>query len=555
MDFKEEAIKLLKKEVKDPVLEIPPNQDLGDYAFPCFTLAKEQKKAPNIIAQELAKKLKTNKYIQEIKAIGPYVNFFVNKDILSTEILTEILTEKDNYGKSNIGKNKKYMVEFFQGNTHKAVHIGHVRNICIGSSLSKILEFVGYNVIRVNYQGDIGPHVATALWGMKHFNEQPGENKAIFLGDMYAKANQMAKDDIEIIKEIQSINKKIYEKDPELTKLWKETRQWCLDYFNGIYKDFGFKFDKFYFESQVEEDAVKLSKSLVKKGIAEVSDGAIIVNLKDSNLGVAVLLTGFGTPLYHAKDLALAKLKAKEYKLDKSIHVVGKEQEFYFSQLFKIFELINSPLKNKSYHLGYGLIMLPEGKMSSREGNVIIYDDLINKLREECYEETKKRHDWDDKKLRETSEKIAFSALKYTMLNKENNRTIVFDIKNSINFEGDTGPYIQYSYARANSILKKSDSKIKPNYLLLKEKHEISLITKLASFSSVVKDSALAYRPDIIANYAYDLAQNFSDFYHNCHCISDNKELEAARLALVKATKQVIKNSLNLLGIDVLEEM
>ncbi|MDD5650547.1 MAG: arginine--tRNA ligase [Candidatus Nanoarchaeia archaeon] len=555
MDFKEEVIKLLKTEVKDPVLEVPPNIDLGDYAFPCFALAKEQSKAPNIIAQELTKKLKPTKYIQEIKAIGPYVNFFINKEILTNQIIQEILTEKDNYGRSNIGKKKKYMIEFFEGNTHKAVHIGHVRNICIGCSVSKILEFAGYDVIKVNYQGDIGPHVATAIWGMKHFNEQPGENKAIFLGDMYARANQMAKDDIEIIKEIQEINKKIYEKDPELTKLWKETRQWSLDYFNGIYKEFGFKFDKLYFESQVEQDAVRLAKDLVKKKIAEISEGAIIVDLKEFNLGVAVLLTRFGTPVYHAKDLALAKLKAKDYKLDKSIHVVGKEQEFYFNQVFKIFELMKSPLKNKSYHLGYGLVMLPEGKMSSREGTVITYDDLINKLREETYNQTKNRHDWDESKLKEVSEKIAFSALRYSMLNKENNRTITFDWKNSLNFEGDTGPYIQYSYARANSILKKVDSKIKPNYELLKERSELILIGKLAKFPSIVKDSALGYRPDLIANYAYDLAQTFSDFYHNCQCISDNKELEATRLSLVKATKQVIKNSLNLLGIDVIEEM
>ena len=555
MDFKEEVLKLLKNVAKDAVLEMPPNPELGDFSFPCFHLSKGCKKSPNEIANELATKIKPNKYIKEIKAINGYINFYVNKDILVTKTLNDILTEKDNYGKSNMGKNKNYMIEFFQGNTHKAVHIGHVRNICIGCSVSKILEFTGYKVIRVNYQGDIGPHVATALWGMQHFNEQPTGNKAIFLGIMYAKANQLARDNIEIIKEIQEINKKIYEKDPKLTELWKKTRQWCLNYFDDIYNDFDVKFDKLYFESQVEKDGVKISRDLVKKGIAELSDGAVIVNLKNINLGVAVLLTRFDTPLYPAKDLALAKIKSKDYKINKSIHIVGKEQEFYFNQLFKIFELMNSPMKNKSYHLEYGLVMLPEGKMSSRGGNVIIYDDLIKKLKEESYNETKKRHDWDDAKLKQVSEKIAFSALKYSMLNKENTRIIVFDVKNSIKFEGDTGPYIQYSYARASSILKKSVNKIKPNYLLLKDKNEINLINKLSSFHSIIKDSAANYRPDIIANYVYNLAQIFSDFYHHCQCISDDKELEASRLALVKATRQVIKNSLNLLGIEVLEEM
>lgn len=556
MNYKEEVLKLLSKFVKDPILEIPPNPELGDYAFPCFSIAKVQNKSPNEVAKELVAKLKPNKYINKILVIGPYVNFFINKDILAEATLKEILTKKDSYGRSNIGKNKKQMVEFFHANTHKGVHIGHIRNICLGESISKILYFSGYNVIRANYQGDIGPHVAACLWGLLNMQERiPKQSKALFLGEIYSKVNELMKNDERIQEEVREINKKLYLGDKKIISLWNQSREWCLKDFNKIYKDFGVKFDKLYFESQVEKEAIKIVNNLLKKKVAKVSDDAVIIDLKAYDLGVAVLLTRYGTPVYHAKDIALAALKSKQYKIDKSIHVVAKEQEFYFNQLFKIFGIIKSPLANKSLHLIYGLVMLPEGKMSSREGNVVLYEDLINKIREETLKETQKRHKWNTKKIGEVSNKIAFSALKYSMLNRENNKIILFDWKTSLNFEGDTGPYVQYAYARASSILKKSKNKLKLDYLLLKDPFESKLVKHLSNFPFIVQEAATHYRPDIIANYAYNLAQIFNEFYHNCAVISEDKQLEAARIGLVKATMQVIKNSLNLLGISVLEEM
>ncbi|MBS3163106.1 arginine--tRNA ligase [Candidatus Woesearchaeota archaeon] len=556
MDYKEEVLKLLSKFVKDPILEIPPNPELGDYAFPCFSIAKVQSKSPNEIAKELVAKLKPNKYVNKILVMGPYINFFINKDILAGAAIKNILEKKDSFGKSNIGKSKKQMIEFFHANTHKGVHIGHIRNICLGESISKILDFSGYNAIRANYQGDIGPHVAACLWGLLNMQERvPKENKALFLGEIYSKVNELMKNDKKIQEGVREINKKLYSGDKKIVSLWKKSREWCLKDFNKIYKDFGVKYNKLYFESEVEKDAIKISNNLLKNKIAQVSDDAVIIDLKAYDLGVAVLLTRYGTPVYHSKDIALAVLKSKQYKLDKSIHVVAKEQEFYFNQLFKMFEIIKSPLANKSLHLIYGLVMLPEGKMSSREGNVVLYKNLINKIKEETLKETQKRHKWNAKKLEEVSNKIAFSALKYSMLNRENNKIILFDWKTSLNFEGDTGPYVQYAYARASSILKKSKNKLNPDYLLLKDPFELKLVKHMSNFPFIVREAATHYRPDIIANYTHNLAQIFNEFYHNCAVISEDKPLEAARLSLVKATMQVIKNSLNLLGISVLEEM
>ena len=333
MDFKEEVLKLLKKEVKNPVLEVPPSKELGDYAFPCFSIAKVQNKSPNEIAKELVAKLKPNKYINKILVIGPYINFFINKDILTGITIKNILEKKDSFGKSALGKNKKQMVEFFHANTHKGVHIGHIRNICLGESISKILDFSGYDVIRANYQGDIGPHVAACLWGLLNMQERiPKENKALFLGEIYSKVNELMKNDEKIQLGVKEINKKLYLGDKKLVSLWKKSREWCLKDFNKIYRDFGVKFDKLYLESEVEKDAIKISNNLLKSKIAQVSDDAVIIDLKAYDLGVAVLLTRYGTPVYHSKDIALAALKSRQYKMDKSIHVVAKEQEFYFNQ-------------------------------------------------------------------------------------------------------------------------------------------------------------------------------------------------------------------------------
>jgi len=453
---------------------------------------------------------------------------------------------------------KKIIVEFFHANTHKGVHIGHIRNISIGESLCRILEATGNKVYRVNYFGDIGPHVAKCLWAYLNLKKkEPKDNKGVWLGKLYALANEKAKKSIKVEEQIKEINNKLYAKDKKLVQIWKKTRKYCYDDFDKIYKIFGFKFDRLYPESECEKPGKQVVSQLLKKGIAEKSDGAIIADLKKYDLAVTVLLSSENNVLYHAKDLGLLTLKSKEYKnIDKSLHVVGSEQNLYFKQLFKIFGLMKHKYAKISQHLSYGLVMLPEGKMSSREGTLVFFEDLKNKLLENAEKEIKKRHKLNKKELQERTEKIAYSALKFGMIHREFNKSIVFDWDKALDFEGETGPYIQYTYARIASILRKSkENSSKTDYSLLNSIEEQAIVTKLSQFKPTIENAALTYKPNLISHYLIELSQLFNEFYHKHQVLKAEKEIKHARLALIKSVKEILKQGLNLLGIDTLEKM
>ena len=562
--FREKIISIIVKETQlgkeeaDKLLEIPPDEKLGDFAFPCFVLAKKFRKSPVDIAKELAGKLKLPGAFSDVRAVGPYVNFFVNVSMLAEQTLTDLFKRKKKYGQS-AEKKETVMVEFFHANTHKGVHIGHIRNISIGASLCNLLEAVGKKVIRVNYQGDIGPHVAKCIWGYLHFKEKvPAHNKGVWLGEIYAKASKKIEMNKKYEEEMQALNKKIYACDKSIVGVWKKTRQWCLDDFNVFYKDFGVKFDRLYFESETEKPGKEVMLSLVKEKIAQESAGAIIMDLKKYELGVYVGITQQGHGTYNAKDLGLALLKQKEFAFDKSVHVVGSEQELYFKQLFKTFELLKSPLAGKSHHVSYGLVMLPEGKMSSREGTMVLFDNLFVELMRLSEKEIVKRHKGLSKKEIETRARmIVFGALKYSMISRENSSVLVFDWEKALDFEGDTGPYIQYAHARCASILRKANTTInqKVRYETLDTPYERKIIAHLAQFEETVRHAALHYKPYLLAKYCLDLAQYFNEFYHHCPVISELTEVMNARLLLVQSVKQVLENGLKLLGIAAPEVM
>ncbi|RMF05274.1 arginine--tRNA ligase [Candidatus Woesearchaeota archaeon] len=541
------------------LFEVPPDRKLGDIAFPCFTLAREMRKPPHQIAEEIALLFDSVKEVEAVESNGPYVNFFFNKAMIAEELFKEIKSKKEEYGQLP-KKGKKFMVEYFHANTHKGVHIGHIRNISLGESLCRILEKAGIKVVRVNYQGDIGPHVAKAVWGVLnlHKGEEPKEKRGVWLGKVYAEVNKLLKEKPELEEEIREVTRKIYDNDPEYRKVWEKTRQWCLDDFEEIYRDFGVRYDRFYFESEVEKSAREIARKLLRMGIAKESDGALIVDLEEHGLGVYVLLRSDGMPLYHTKDLALAELKAKEYPdIDMSVHVVGKEQELYFKQIFKTFELYGNPLAGKSYHMIYELVMLPEGKMSSREGTLVLYDDLKEKLLEFAEREVRKRHeDWSDDEVKKTAKSIAFAALKFSMLNRDNTKTLIFDWEKAMDFEGETGPYLQYTVTRIKSILRKSrEEKAPADLSVLSEPEERGLILHLARFPETVEESASHYKPLLIAKYLVELAQMFNEFYHKHPVLKAEEEVRRARLALLDSIRQVMENGLYLLGIDVLEKM
>jgi arginyl-tRNA synthetase len=559
-EFRKEVLASLMKETglksEEVVLEKPP-EGMGDLAFPCFILSKKFREAPDAIAHELSGKIKPSGLVIKAEQRGGYINFFANWDKIGQETVATVLKEKEIFGRGNAKGN--VMVEYCHFNTHKAVHIGHIRTACLGESLSRIMAFSGHKVIRVNYQGDIGPHVAKCVWGLLklHDGKGPEKDRGIWLGKVYAEASKKIKEDEALETEVNEINQKIYAGDHELARIWKETRKWSLDYFDTIYRSFGIKFDRFYFESETEKPGTEIAKKLLNKGIAKESEGAILIDLEKYGLGVYILLKSDGTPLYSAKDLGLAELKTNEYKIDRSIHVVGSEQKMYFQQLFKTFELMGSPLAGKSHHLCYELVNLPTGKMASREGIVILYEDVLSELEKHAQEETKKRNnEIKHKELDETSRIIALASLKYDMIKTSPSKTIIFDWKSALDFEGNAAPYLLYSYARARSILRNADSpKNQFDISLLREPHERHIIKMLSDFPGVVDKAAEDMRPHYVANFCYELCTMFNEFYQLVPVLKSEQGLKDARLALVEAFSFVLRNAMNLLGMEAVERM
>lgn len=553
--FKEQIIKLLKKQnIKNIILEIPPSPELGDYAFPCFSLSKQQKQPPQQIALELSKRLTPTQIITKIQPTGPYINFFINKNKSAEIILKKILKEKDNYGKTK-SKKQTIMVEYPSPNTNKPLHLGHLRNISIGDSISNILEFQNNKIIRTNLNNDRGVHISKSMlayqkWGN---NKKPNKKSDHFVGDFYVLFSKNSQKNPNLEQEAQDLLKNWEQKDKETVRLSKKMNSWALEGFKETYKKFNVKpFNKTYYESQIYKKGKQLVLKYLKKGIFKKrKDNAIIINLKD--LGEKVLLRPNGTTVYITQDLCLAQLKSYQFNLDKSIYVVGNEQDYHFQVLFKILKLLG--LKSNFYHLSYGMIFLPEGKMKSREGIVVDADNIIQEMQNLAKKEIQKRNMISKIKIKKTSHQIALAAIRYFMLKQDIIKDIYFNPKESISLEGDTGPYLQYTHARANSILKKVKHSPKFTYKITTQ-IETEIIKKLQQFPELIEKSTNNLKPNLLANYIHELAQLFNEFYHSCPVIKEpNKDIKNTRVSIVKATKQVLNTSLNLLGITPLNQM
>ena len=545
--LKKEGVKLNQNEIEH-FLEVPPSLEMGDFAFPCFFLANKLKTNPKKVAEKLSKNIGKIKGVEKIVVLGAYVNFFIDKKEIALNLIKEVLSKKNNYGKSSVGKGMSTMFEFSQPNTHKAFHVGHIRGTSIGESISRISEFSGEKITRANYSGDTGMHIAKWIWCYKkyHSKEKLKDDES-WIASIYVGAIKRLGKNKSHQKEVEEINRKIESKeDKSINELWKETRKLSIDSWKRIYSELNTKFNIHYFESDMEKSAKVIVNDLVKKKIAKVDDGATIVDLNKYNLGVWVLLRRDGTVLYSAKDLALAQ-KKMEKNIDKFVVVIGNEQDLHFRQLEKVLKLMG--LKKNYSHLSFGMVRLPDRKMSSRTGDNILYSDFIK----EVVDYTKKRlKQKNSKDIDKKALIIAIGAIKYFMLKQSSNKNIIFKKEDALNFEGDSGSYIQYSYARASSILKK----VKDRKLLRLENldlNEIKLIKKLSLFKEIVLKSYNDLNPSLIAHYSYELAQRFNEFYHACPVIGSDNEI--LRMNLVKIFRQVLKNSLFLLGIDVLEEM
>jgi arginyl-tRNA synthetase len=546
-------------------LTTPPNAEMGDFSFACFSVAKEWGVSPVDAAKSIKSKLEIGnwklKIAERIEAVGPYVNFYLNAGEVAKLILREIKKQGKKYGANKSGKGKKILIEYPSNNTHKEFHIGHLRNVCIGNALVQIYQKSGYKVYPVNYLNDFGNHVAKCLWGLVKFhkNEKPPANKQKWLGDIYAEASGKVRDNPEFGKEVAEIQKKLEEHDPELWPLFMETRDWSVEGFEEIFKQLGVNHAAVFYEKDLKDKGQKMTDELLQRGVAEIGDGgAVIVDLKKYNLDVAMLRKSNGAGLYLTSDLPLAVAKFKKFNADESVVITGTEQNFYFKQLYKILEMIG--FKKKLTHIGYGLVNLKEGKMSSRLGNVILYENLRDEIYEKLKAESRQRHaEWKEKKINKTAGVLAMAALKFDMLKHEASKNIAFDIKEATAFDGFTGPYILYVIARINSMLAKSkvqSLKSKVKYDLLSAPEEKQLVLTLGRYEESVSEALQKYNPSIITRYCFDLAQQFNNFY-NKHSVlgAANKDLVLARLCLSKAVKNVLENALNLLSIETVEEM
>lgn len=539
----------------DNLVEVPKEKERGDYAFPCFVLAKTSKKHPVAIAHDIVRDIVLPKEIARVEAIGPYVNFFMNSSLLAEKTIARILKEKKHYGSSREAQGKKFMIEFSQPNTHKAFHIGHIRGTSFGESLARLREFVGYKVIRANYSGDTGMHIAKWLWAYRafHLNEKIKTDESWF-AKIYIEAVQKLADNEAWQEQVAAINRALDARsDKELVTLWEKTREHSIAAWKPIYKDLDVTFDVHFFESEVESAGKKIAQDLVKKGIATISDEATIIDFEKENLGVWVLLRRDGTVLYSAKDLALADIKFKKYHADESLVITSVEQNLHFRQLCKTLERMRFPHWQHYHHLGYESVRLPEGKMSSRTGQNILYADFKEELLQEARTEIAQRENLGEKETSERALAIAIAALKYTMLKQDSNKIIVFDKNEALRFEGDTGPYLLYSYARAQSILRKSSTRGKREGVPPLEAGERHLVNELSRFPDVVSRAAHHNEPSALAHYTYDLAKTFNEFYHSAKVIGS--EHESFRVSLVRAFAQTMENALTLLGIGVLKEM
>lgn len=520
------------------------------------------------IASGIAVQLDTPPGFSRVEAVNGYLNLFFSTSEYSSRVINDVLKEGEKFGCGD-PKGELIMVEFSQPNTHKAFHVGHLRNVIVGSAMCNILECAGYGVVRANYIGDIGWHVIKWLWNYLSFHkgEVPGKDKTRWMGDIYTEADNRLEDHPEFEPEVRALFSRWDNRDPEIVALWEKTREWSLEGFEQIYDLLDVNFDRMYYESEVEEPGKALVDDLIRSGVAEDErpDGPVIIRLDDllglekEKYRVLVILRSDGTSLYASKDLPLAIQKFQEYDLNRSIYVIDVRQSFYMQQIYKTLEIMGYPWAKDCYHLAYEIVNLPGNvTMSSREGTVVLLEDLIREATERAYQIVDEKNPIlsEERKLL-VSQAVALGALKYTMLARDNVKIVTFDWESALDFDGQAAPYIQYAHVRANSILRRMDGTLpdplKPEYEL--QPSEIQLIDLISRIPGEVQRSAAEYKTLHLTNLAYEIARAFSDFYNQCPVLKAEPEVRAFRLRLVAAYRQAIANLLDTLGITAPEIM
>jgi arginyl-tRNA synthetase len=521
------------------------------------------------IAQGAADSMGLPAGFERVEAVKGYLNLYFSSQEYTRRVVDTILGEARQFGRG-ARKGEQVMVEFSQPNTHKAFHVGHLRSAILGDVLARMLEFAGYDVVRANYPGDMGLHVIKWLWNYLkfHMGERPDQDITAWMGKLYAETSRRLEEHPEYEAEVRALYARWDRREPEVVKLWEETREWSLEGFRGMYQQLDIHFDIYYFNSQEEQAGKAVVEELISRKIAqdERPDGPVVVKLdellgnKNEKYRVLVVLRSDGTALYATEDLALAIQKFTDYpNLTKSLYVVDVRQSLHFQQIFKTLEIAGYPWANQCQHIPYELVNLPGNVvMASREGTVVLLEDLMREATRRALEVVEQKNpDLSPEKKLAIARAVGIGAIKYPMLARENTKIVTFDWEAALDFNGQAAPYIQYAFVRANSILRKQGGQLPesntPAYDLTET--EIQLIDLLSRFPKEVQRAAIEYRPHYIANLAFEIAHAFNDFYNQCPVLQAEAPVRSSRLRLVAAARQAIANSLALMGITAPEAM
>ena len=564
-DFKLAIANCLKEKIEDltleeivALIEVPPNKEMGDFAFPCFKLAKVFRKAPNMIAADLAENIEANGAISKVMPLGGYVNFFVNKSQLAKTVINDVLTKKEKYGHSDLGQEKAVVIDFSSPNIAKPFHIGHIRTTVIGNALYKIYDSQGYNVVRVNHLGDYGTQfgkliVAFKLWGSKEAVEA---NPIPELLKLYVKFHEEAEQKPEMEDEARAWFTKLENGDEEAKALWQWFRDESLKEFARVYDLLDIEFDSYAGESFYSDKMDSVIETLKDKKLLVQSQGTNVVDLEEYNMPPALITKNDGSTLYITRDLAAAIYRKNTYDFDKCIYVVGSQQSLHFQQLFKVLELMGYEWSKDLIHVPFGMVALEEGTMSTRKGRVVFLEDVLKQAVEKTKEIVLSKNP-NAKNVEQIAKQVGVGAVVFQELSNSRIKDYTFSWSRTLSFEGETGPYVQYTHARCCAVLRKAEEEVTTdiNYNLLSDGDGAEVLKVIGSFNKSILAAMRKNEPHIITRFVLDLAQAFNKFYHDNPILVEDAELRKARLALVAATRQTIENALALLGMHAPERM
>ncbi len=567
INLKEEIAKLISEQVADlteeeirGMIETPQDQKMGDYAFPCFRLAKVLRKAPPLIAKDIADAIRENDIFSDVQQVNAYVNMFISKEEFVEEVVEEVMAKGDEYGRSNVGEGKPVIVEFSSPNIAKPFHIGHIRSTVIGNSINLLWDAMGYKVTRINHLGDYGTQFGKMIVAYRHWgNEEDVRREPIkTLLHYYTKFHEEAEKDPSLDDEARETFAKLEQGGKEETELWQWFRDESLKEFTRVYNMLGIEYDSYAGESFYSDKMPAVVQELKDKNLLVESNGAEIVDLEPYGLTPAPILKSDGSTLYITRDLACAKYRKATYDFYKNIYVVASQQNLHFQQLKKILELMGYEWSKDIIHVPFGLVSLEEGTMSTRHGRVVFLEDVLNRAIDETREIIKEKGVATDN-IEETAKQVGVGAVVFNELSNNRIKDYVFSWKQVLDFNGETGPYVQYTYARCASILRNAGDDAKdlsgfdPSYITGEAAY--TLAKEIYALTDVIIEAGEKYEPSILTRHIVDMAQAFNKFYHDEHILTDDKEERKAKLALVVAAKTAIKNGLRLLGMEAPERM